>query len=113
MLSIFADDGYTLTGTIPAKAGLFPEVTITYRPAVPSVRTKYLSAKPDDMVKAGADLIEANVESFDVGGQKVKVVAAQAVKLHADLYHAVLNYVLGYADPNPPKGGPEGNSGGG
>lgn len=40
MLSMFIDDGYTITATLPAK-GRMPALQFTYRPAMPAAITEY------------------------------------------------------------------------
>jgi hypothetical protein len=38
---LFIDDGYTATKTVPAISGLYPELKITYRPALSKERHAY------------------------------------------------------------------------
>jgi hypothetical protein len=110
-LSIFVpDDGYTVTAKIPGTPGLYPPVTVKYRPATPSVRFEYLGAA--DKADAGARIIARQVQRLTVDGDETPVTLRPevAMKLHAELFSALLNVCVGFAGPSVEQADP--NSGG-
>lgn len=95
-LSLYIDDGYTATKTLPAAPGLHPEVAVRYRPALARVRAEYQYA-----ANAGADKLSAFEESL-LARQRVELNGepldpARAARLKPALRQKLLDLVLGYA----------------
>jgi hypothetical protein len=96
MDSLFIDDGFTKTDHTPARPGLHPAVTATYRPALPRERLAY-SAKldsrdPEQIEAYQTDLITRHV--LDLNGKKLD--AAQARRLEPNVRARLVDLVLSY-----------------
>lgn len=95
MSKLFIDDGYTVTKTLDAAAGLHPAVSVNYRPAIAKARTElaFVSGTTADKVyDAENKLIEKQHVKLD----NESVTAATAAKLVPALREKVLALVLGY-----------------
>jgi hypothetical protein len=94
--SLFIDDGYTATKRLDAAPGLYPAVTVTYRPATSQARTELgfaAATTADRVVTLENQLLERQRVALD--GEPLT--AARAAKLKPALRDKVLNLVLGYA----------------
>jgi hypothetical protein len=108
--SIFAQDGFTITDTIPGVPGLYPPVRLTYRPCSDDEAREF-ERTPDAKAKAArAALILSHLEnqtisavSVDAAGKETLATAVLTAetfgKLHAGIGAAIANRVLGYVGP--------------
>jgi hypothetical protein len=94
-MSLFIDDGYTQTKTIPAAPGLHPEVLVQFRPCLPRARTdhQYAAQVSAEKVSTFEDQLLAK-HVVDLNGERLD--AARAARLKPALLAKVLDLVLGY-----------------
>lgn len=91
-MSIYIEDGYTLTKTIEAVPGLHPEVVFTYRAAPGIERNRYSEARGADAVTKFEDelikkyTVDVNGQPLDPRGQ-----IKPTLRVH------FMNLILGYA----------------
>jgi hypothetical protein len=109
MPSIYVQDGYTLRGSVPAdKDGVYPAVRFSYRPATHGIRFEYADATgPGARAKCAAAIVCRQLVSLEVldgdnPPQPVTLTEEQLAKtpLHADLFLALFNHVMGYVGPD-------------
>lgn len=97
MSDLYIEDGYTATRTIPAVPGLYPELRITYRPALDKERNahrlKGQSSDPAVLDGYNTDLIIKHIVS--VNGEEMKEKPKVATLKPAIRGHCV-DLVLGY-----------------
>jgi hypothetical protein len=111
-VSMFVTDGYAFTDTIPAVAGLHPALRFTYRPCT-GPETRAFQATPEAKAdEAAVKLIISHVENQtftpidvdaagkEVVGEPVVLTAETLKKLHANLWHGIVNRILGYQGPS-------------
>lgn len=95
--SLYVEDGYTATRTLPAVPGLHPELAIMFRPALDKERNahrlKSQSADPAVIDNYTTDLIIRHVVSLN--GEEVKD-KARVAKLKPTIRSYMVDLVLGY-----------------
>lgn len=96
MLSIFIDDGYTATKTLPAAPGLHPEVQVQYRPCLGRVRTEHQYAAQTGAEKV-AEFEDRLLAKHVTGLNGESIDAAKAGRLKPALRGKLLDLILGYA----------------
>lgn len=93
---LFIDDGYTQTRTVPAVAGLHPDLTVVFRPALARERHAYRQrlAVPDPAVIDAheADLITRHTVSVNGGPLDRPKVDRLKPAVRAILVDLVLGY---------------------
>jgi hypothetical protein len=96
--SIFLDDGYTASQTVPGQPGLHPELRVTYRPCLGRERLNYRAKL------AGGD--PASIDAYEIAAlvqYKVTVNGTaltskeQTAKLRPAVRAILLDLVFGYA----------------
>ena len=96
MESLFIDDNYTQTRTIPAVSGLHPDLTIVFRPALSKERVAY-QAKSRSLDPTVLDLHETTlIEKYLVSVNGKAFEKAEIVKLKPTVRGYILDLVLGY-----------------
>lgn len=95
--ALYIEDGYTQTRTVPAAAGLYPELVVVYRPALARERKAYHAKgqSPDPAVLDNheTDLIGKYVVSVN-GGEMEK---GKTARLKPAVRAILVDLVLGYA----------------
>lgn len=95
--SIYIDDGYTLSKSIPGTPA-YPTTVVVYRPVLNRGRRIYMeksrTLKPEQMDEFECDLIAKHVVTID--GQAVT--KERAAKLHPNVFEAVVSLVTGYTE---------------
>lgn len=110
---LFVADGYTLTGRVPAVPGLHPDVYFTYRAGTRESGAEYDSALPSQRAAVGSKILKRLVEKVwvlppgvtdprDSRCEPMELAESQFLKLHNDVFAAMLDFVLCYAGPNVP-----------
>lgn len=103
--SVFIPDGYTFKGKIDGRAGLWPDVTFKYRPALPHAANEYLAAARrtgEDATEADVALLVKHVLSWDAvaaDNSAVPLNAAALRKVFPPILTVLVNHVLGYTGP--------------
>ena len=110
-LSVFVQDGFTITDTIPGIEGLYPPVRFTYRPcsedeaaefaAVPAARSK--AARAALILSHVQGQVVSIVETKPDGTEELTTVALTAAaigKLHSSLSAGIFFRVLGQIGPS-------------
>jgi hypothetical protein len=98
--SIFVSDGMTFRGEVPAAPGVHPAVSFTYRPATSAVRFEYRNALPAESNAVACRIVSRQVQTMSVGGeQPFRLTPEQCGQLHAGLFNAIFDYVMGYTGP--------------
>lgn len=107
MSAAFIDDGYTLTRTIQAAPGLYPEVVVKYRPGLRRDRLDhgkvFGGSDPAKVDTFEAALIERHVVEF--GGEPFP--KGKARRLHPELQKLLLDLVLCYEPADAGEGDEE------
>lgn len=97
MDSLYIDDGYTAHRTIPAVAGLYPELRVDYRPALARERYAYKrkldGADPDATIAHESELIAAHVKLLNGEALEKKKLAAMKPAVRSHLIDLVLGYL--------------------
>lgn len=96
MLSLFIDDGYTATKTIPAAPGLHPDVHVQYRPCLARVRTEHQYAAQVGAEKV-SEFEDRLLAKHVLGLNGDSLDAAKAARLKPALRGKLLDLILGYA----------------
>ena len=110
MLSIFIQDGFTLTGKIAARPGLHGEVCFVYRPALPEDVYEYQRKR--DAAKTAREQLDidarllvddgrtrGHIESWDVvdvDDKPIPLTVATIRRLYTSAINTLLNHVTGY-----------------
>lgn len=96
--SLWIDDGYTQTRTVPAAPGLYPDLVVVFRPALSRERKAYhqKGANPDPAVLDNheTDLIARYVASLN--GQELKD-KDRLARLKPAVRAILVDLVLGYS----------------
>src|SRR5437868_4384835 len=108
MGSIFISDGWTLCGRWDAVPGLYPAGSFRYRPAAPSLRFRYGSARDAaQQEQIAAQIMAEQVIDVSVEGDKdeqgnpraLTLKAEQFQNLHGGIFDTILAYVMGWQGP--------------
>ena len=103
MDSVFIEDGYSREVTIPEAPGLYPALSVRYRPALAAERYDYLRAQDvngREQAARVARLLKRHLESWDArrrDGTAVEVSEEALARLQPQLLARLLDIVLGYA----------------
>jgi hypothetical protein len=97
--SIFVTDGQSFRGEVAAVAGVHPAVSFTYRPATSAVRFEYRNALPAESNAVACRIVSRQVQTVNVGGEPFRLTPEQCGQLHAGLFNAIFDHVMGYAGP--------------
>jgi hypothetical protein len=99
--SIFVQDGMTFTGKVPASPGVYPAVSFTYRPATFAVRAEYGAAAALERQSVACQIVSRQVQTLTAEGEPepIRLTPEQAAKLHANLFGAIFDHVMGYVGP--------------
>lgn len=91
--------------------GLYPAVTFTYRPATPRARYELAQAEPGERLGAACRILCRQLVAVQVEGEKesIKLSEEQAAQLHAGVFQAMLDAVMGFASPGLSTDAAEGN----
>jgi hypothetical protein len=110
---LFIEDGFTRSHTIPAVAGLHPEVKVEYRPALAKERTAYgaktASKDVDAIDRHECDLIARHV--LKINGEEKVNWKEKVGRLHPTVRNTLIDLVLSYTAAK--EAGDLGNSPGG
>lgn len=95
-MGFFIDDGLTLEAAVEARAGLHPELAVSYRPATPeAVHRLFASAsKPEDTYKARVAFLLKHLVSW---GADVPITEANLRRLRYQLLTDLVELVAGYS----------------
>ena len=102
--SLYIDDGFTLTKTIPAEPGLHPELAVEYRPALFAERrayqTEYAGVQATGDPKRAEAFARREIESLvkhvvKLNGEPLS--KDRAVKLRPVIAGKLLDLVFSYA----------------
>lgn len=103
LLSAVPNDGYTMSGSIPA-FGSLPEVNFRYRPALPDAVYEFLRANRGtgkDEMRAVVDLLSKHLVSWDVrekeDGETVPVTADYLRRVPHRCQQRMIDLITGYA----------------
>lgn len=96
-MSIYIEDGYTFTGTLPARPGICPEVRVEFRPALDRKRLEFKQridmgdpAKLDTFI---TELIVAHIVT--VNGSPLE--SPRVPKINPTIRSGLVDLILGYA----------------
>lgn len=94
--SIFIEDGYTATKTIPAIGGLTPEVVVRYRPALGVERHRHRATLNGGDAEAIAKSENALFAKYVETVNGAALPAAKVGALKPFLRNALVELILGY-----------------
>ena len=96
MSALFIEDGYTQTKTIPAVAGMFPELTVVYRPAISrervALRMKLNTVDPAVYDNHETEVIAKHLVSLN--GEEIP--KAKLARLKPAIRAHLVDLILGY-----------------
>ena len=96
------DDGYNRDGYVAAAPGRYDALAFKYRPALPDERWLFVRQQDNDgraYAKRAAAMLDAHVLEWDAKDSKDQPVAKSAaamLKLHPELFNAMVDQVMGY-----------------
>lgn len=105
----FVHDGYEQTDHIPAKKGMNPAITWTYRPALFSERVRYRDAQgPEQRAEEGYRIIHGHIVSWSLPQRCDRIGTIRALRPH--LIDHMLHLILQYGEPTKKPDGDTGPS---
>jgi hypothetical protein len=97
MACVFIRDGWTLKGSVQAKTGWWPKISITYRPALPGPAYEFIdnpTRTGKGRLKVTCDFIRSHLVSWDAADADGAPVDHLAPNVLEKVHRAILDDVV-------------------